>query len=321
MSGSGDVRPHRFIANAEWSMLIPEELRQCVAFAYYRDRAAGGFREPAGTVFFVVDLDPDLGPASGPVYAITARHVIDKIATDSTDDRVWLRLNTSDGESDWFDLPLSMWKWHPNDDAVIRMAYSDTPYYDVAACLFVPDPDRVQFKPVTTQAFVDAEKIGRYAIGPGDDIFLTGLFANHLGHHRNLPIVRCGNLAAMPEEPVATEVGPMEAFLIEARSIGGLSGSPCFVSLGQYRLIGRDLQPPSQFAIFLLGMVHGHWDARSGDIVPAAVDEQEAINKGIAIVLPASHILETIRQEAFAAEVAAEKQRYLELHGPAGNSL
>ena len=178
-----------------------------------------------------------------------------------------------------------------------------------------PTPNRFQFKSVSTEVFVDDEKIARYAISPGDDIFLTGLFANHLGRHRNLPIVRCGNLAAMPEEPVATEVGPMEAFLIEARSIGGLSGSPCFVSLGQYRLIGRELQPQNQLATFLLGMVHGHWDAKGGDIVPTSVDEQETINKGIAIVIPAHHILETIRQESFAAEVAAEKQRYLELHG------
>jgi len=42
-------------------MYVSEELRQCVAFAYYRDRADGGFRKPAGTVFFVVDLDPELG--------------------------------------------------------------------------------------------------------------------------------------------------------------------------------------------------------------------------------------------------------------------
>jgi hypothetical protein len=54
----------------------------------------------------------------------------------------------------------------------------------------------------------------------------------------------------MPEEPVETELGPMEAFLIEARSIGGPSGSPCFVSLGQYRLIGRELQLQQQLAIF-----------------------------------------------------------------------
>ena len=211
-----------------------------------------------------MDLDPDLGPAAGPVYAVTARHVIDKIATDGADERVWLRLNTSDGESDWFDLPLSIWKWHPSDDPAARTAYRDTPYYDVAACLFVPDPERVQFKVVRNDVFVDNEKIAEYAIGPGDDVFLTGLFANHRGRHRNLPIVRCGNLAAMPEESVATEFGPMEAFLIEARSIGGLSGSPCFVNLGPVRLIERELQPRPQLTILLLGMVHGHWDARGG---------------------------------------------------------
>ena len=120
----------------------------------------------------------------------------------------------------------------------------------------------------------------------------------------------------MPEEPVATEFGPMEAFLIEARSIGGLSGSPCFVSLGQFRLIGRELEQIPQLAIFFLGMVHGHWDAGHGDVVPSAVDEDETINKGIAIVIPASHILETIRQDAFAAVIAEEKRHFLELHGP-----
>ena len=298
-------------------MLVSEELRQCVAFAYYRNRATG-FREPAGTVFFVVDIDdPDLGPATGPVFAVTARHVIDKVATAGSDDRVWLRLNTSAGGSDWFDLPLSIWRWHPSGDATARTGYRDDPYYDVAACLFVPDPERFQFTSVRTDVLVDDEKITRYAIAPGDDVFLTGLFVNHLGRDRNLPIVRCGNLAAMPEELVATEVGPMEAFLIEARSIGGLSGSPCFVSLGQYRLIGRELQPQDQLAIFLLGMVHGHWDAARGDVVPADAGDQETINKGIAIVIPAQHIIETIRQEAFAAEVAAEKQRYLEMYGPA----
>jgi hypothetical protein len=298
-------------------MFVSEELRKCVAFAYYTDRVTR-FREPVGTVFFVVDIDdPDLGPATGPVFAVTARHVIDKAAADGGDDRVWLRLNTSTGGSDWLDLPVSMWRWHPRDDAAVREAYRGDPYYDVAACLFVPDPEKFQFTSVRTDVLVDDEKIARYSIAPGDDVFLTGLFANHLGRDRNLPIVRCGNLAAMPEEPVATEAGPMEAFLIEARSVGGLSGSPCFVSLGEYRLIGRELQRQDQLAIFLLGMVHGHWDATRGDIVPAAAGEEEAINKGIAIVIPAQHILETIRQEAFAAEVAEEKQRYLELHDPA----
>ena len=70
------------------------------------------------------------------------------------------------------------------------------------------------------------------AIGVGDEVFLTGLFANHIGQQRNLPIIRVGNIALMPEEPVQhPSLGPIDAYLIEARSIGGLSGSPVFVHL------------------------------------------------------------------------------------------
>jgi len=51
--------------------------------------------------------------------------------------------------------------------------------------------------------FINQETIVEHAIGAGDEIFLTGLFANHLGQHKNLPIVRCGNIAAVPDEPNA----------------------------------------------------------------------------------------------------------------------
>ncbi len=37
-----------------------------------------------------------------------------------------------------------------------------------------------------------------------------------------------GNIAMMPDEPVRTSIGMMESYLIEVRSIGGLSGAPRF---------------------------------------------------------------------------------------------
>lgn len=65
-------------------------------------------------------------------------------------------------------------------------------------------------------------------VGIGDEIFITGLFANYTGEHRNVPILRVGNLAAYPQERVQVQGVEMDAYLIEARSIGGLSGSPVF---------------------------------------------------------------------------------------------
>lgn len=39
-------------------------------------------------------------------------------------------------------------------------------------------------------------------VGVGDEVFITGLFANFAGKVPNVPIVRVGNLAAYPEERI-----------------------------------------------------------------------------------------------------------------------
>jgi hypothetical protein len=63
------------------------------------------------------------------------------------------------------------------------------------------------------------------------------LRAHHTGDLKNVPIVRVGNLASYPSEQIQTRAfGRMEAYLIEARSIGGLSGSPVSFILEQCAL-------------------------------------------------------------------------------------
>jgi hypothetical protein len=84
----------------------------------------------------------------------------------------------------------------------------------------------------------------------------------------------------------------MEAYLIEARSIGGLSGSPVFVNLGVVRETPD--RPPftlGRVAVYLLGLVHGHWDVESGLIGEANV------NMGIAIVTPIQKAAEMIEDD------------------------
>jgi hypothetical protein len=70
-----------------------------------------------------------------------------------------------------------------------------------------------------------------------------------------------GNLAALSEEKISIGSGKeIEGYLIEARSIGGLSGSPVFLNLGSVRSIGGQVKHalgiPTR--IFLLGLIHGH---------------------------------------------------------------
>ena len=84
----------------------------------------------------------------------------------------------------------------------------------------------------STSEFADDKFILENEVGVGDEVFITGLFSHHHGNHKNIPIVRTGNIASMPEEKIQTQNYLREAFLIEARSIGGLSGSPVFLNLG-----------------------------------------------------------------------------------------
>jgi hypothetical protein len=106
----------------------------------------------------------------------------------------------------------------------------------------------------------------------------------------------------MPGEKVEVkDFGLIDAYLVEARSIGGLSGSPVFVYLGPLRIKNRELQipPPSgKFRIFcLMGLMHGHYDVKPlPDEIQADMLNKESVNMGIAIVVPSSKILEVLDQ-------------------------
>jgi hypothetical protein len=150
-----------------------------------------------------------------------------------------------------------------------------------------------------------SEVIMKEQIGIGSDIFLVGLFRNHLGQKMNIPIMRVGNIAAMPEEPIRSGGKEIQAFLIEARSIGGLSGSPVFVMTDMWQV-----EHPGGWIVkrtgrhYLLGIMHGHFNLpTSGEdsVVDAEVESDdttatERINTGIGIVIPAEKILEVINQ-------------------------
>ena len=138
-------------------------------------------------------------------------------------------------------------------------------------------------------------------LGIGNEVAFAGLFVNHHGRLRNEPIVRFGNIAAMPAEPVSAKVGDIEAYLVESRSVGGLSGSPVFVDVGHYRSVNRRLEPrpTGNMMMYLLGIMNGHWDAPKE---AAAVDDgisTEYVNMGIAVVTPIDKLLKVIEQSLF----------------------
>ncbi len=277
----GNVPRHYLRFDENPLMQVPDEVRKCVAFLICKHK---GSYHPAGTAF-LVGTPMKIAPEHGFVYMVTAKHVIDGIRDDSDDQRVYIRLNTLASDTIVADVSVDDWCFHPNDLAA-----------DVAVIPFNPEGTDSKIYPIPS--FVTDDTIEKEGIGVGDEVFMVGLFIPHTGRKQNLPILRAGNIAAMPEEPIDTENGLMEAYLIEARSIGGLSGSPVFVHFGivRYRQ-GQTMYTTTPEATFLLlGLMHGHWDLPTRETDAVLLDQayNKSVNMGIGIVVPAKKILETI---------------------------
>lgn len=255
-------------------MRVPDEVRQCVVFVGLPQTTSDGQQALSfkGTAFFVM-LPSETVPERSYVYLVTAKHV----ARNLEGKLFWVRANTKDGSSGLFAGAGVRWWYHPTDSSV-----------DVALLPWVP-PEQVEYKGIITTMFLSDEIIRSQSIGSGDEVFITGLFAHLSGSKRNLPIVRMGNIAMMPSELVPTrDFGDVEAYLIEARSIGGLSGSPAFVRETVFSGLGR---------FYLLGLMHGHWDIppeKKNDAVLMDRDTSGTVNMGIAIVIPAKKIMEVV---------------------------
>ncbi len=263
-------------------MFVPNNIRKCVVFIGYKTNA--GNMKLAGTAFLAARESEE--DCSKFAYVITAKHVIDNIRHRLCHS-AFLRVNYKDGSTEWVESDLSHWYYHP-DDALVDVA---TAHYHNPG-----DLDHLVFP---LSGLVTDERISKYSIGLGDEVIVVGLFSQHHGTQKNIPIVRVGNIAAMPEEKIfADKWGAIDAYLIEARSFGGLSGSPVFVNLGSSRVIDGYVCPLDSSALYLLGLVHGHWNLGQADRDSISEDwnREEPINSGIAIVIPASKIGEVISQ-------------------------
>lgn len=280
-------------------MVIPDEIRKCVVFLAFNSNSGPRL---AGTAFFV---SYPIKEVEGKLffYLITAKHVIEKINENSADNKAFIRFNTRTDGSEFVVSNINQWKFHPTDNSV-----------DIAILAWAPPQDKFDYLSIPLDMALTKEIVLKENINVGDEVFLTGLFSNHYGKKKNLPIIRVGNIAMMPEEKVYTSsLGKIDAYLIEARSIGGLSGSPIFVYLGHIR---PDKKGNVNFGVgrkifYWLGVMHGHWDIPSNksDVVITDQNNFERINMGIAIVVPAIKALEILDSSEFAEQREKEIER------------
>lgn len=156
-------------------------------------------------------------------YAVTNRHNVTEF------DSRFVRINTHD-------------KKKPIDVFEGDWACSDTD--DLAACELPQHRAHYNYHPILLSQLVTPDMVRELAIGLGDDLFMVGRFINHDGKERNIPVVRFGTIAMMPEEPLVINGQAQESFLIEIRTIPGFSGSPVFIHMpGEARLKDADFNP------------------------------------------------------------------------------
>jgi len=265
-------------------MVIPDEMQKCVVFIGYRRRTDQSVVQ-CGSAFWVVRPRPHF-PNENLAYLITAGHVIKGI-TNKNIDTIILRINCADGTWAYTETPAKDWVFH------------DDPAADVAALSIGFHTSTHDHRAWDMKWSVTPELIRKHSIGPGDEVFFIGLFTKHYGTTKNIPIVRMGNIAAMPlpDNPVTTKIGPMVSYLTEARSIGGLSGSPVFVDIyGSLRRAPFHFTEEGGAQFFLLGLVHGHYDEEdvSGDEVVDDGLQKTKVNMGIAVVIPVERIFEVL---------------------------
>jgi hypothetical protein len=196
-------------------MKINEKIKKCVAFLQLK-KADGTF-EYAGTCFFVFfEINQ-----TKYTCVVTAKHVIEGVQKLGLDE-IFIKVNLKNGKTDTISTKIDGWVKHGDKNIDIA----------IHGFSFEEDHDHLYYP---KSSFMTNELIQANEIDCGDEVFITGLFKHHAGNSRNSPIVRIGNIALMPSEKIQLENHLMDAYLIESRSIGGLSGSPVFVNLGDVR--------------------------------------------------------------------------------------
>jgi hypothetical protein len=271
-------------------MRIPHEVLKCVVFVFAK--TPNGDDVEMGTAFFIGYPLHDEPPQTelGAVYAVTAGHVIDSVKR-LGNGKCYFRMNNREHGAQLREVPLDRWVQPDDiriDVAALRVDFDVFNQYDHD---FIPK-----------DMFISGEFLRNVA--PGRQLFFPGLFMPHKGERSNIPVMRTGSIAAMPIERVATAThGNIRAYLAEARSIGGLSGSPVFVYLEEY------MGP-----ISLLGLIQGHFDEKYAIVCGAdektgddiAVERQTAkearINMGIALVIPLDDLETVLNSPQFVQE-------------------
>jgi len=290
-------------------MRVPDEVLKCVVFL---GREQGFEIKWIGTGFLVMLEEKEGQHTFRFPYLVTANHVADAI--DGAPFKI--RVNKRSGEAVEISANESgdlKWYRHSLGNKV-----------DVAVCPWQLPSREFDVLAIQTTLFLTNEIAEKNHIGAGDEVLIAGLFSKITGKSKNIPIVRIGNLAMAPSEPIVpTSLGNIEAYVIEAKSLGGISGSPVFIRQTADLKDAFHKWGTNEFVtiqaftevLHLLGLAHGHWKIDPAELnAPEVEHDEDGINIGLAIVVPASHILEVIQNKELTAMRREKKDAAIAKH-------
>ena len=277
-------------------MRVNEKIRKAVVFVGHEP--SGSFL-PVGTGFLGFVEYPIENPKTGSKsqqinFLVTADHLSDMIPGDELS----IRFNRKSGGVATFRVNKKHKISH--DDRACDIAMFNIPLlHDTHDQMFI-NLDRQIHRALHRHTW-PAEL--------GDEVSTIGLYASHYGETKNIPVVRTGNIAMMPDEPLWTNRGYVTAYLIETRSIVGLSGSPVFLNPPEVAVIDGKIKYLPNKELITIGMMVGYQlvaTAQDQIVVPQlqgevpgseySLDER---NTGFAVVIPMERIFEIVESDEF----------------------
>jgi hypothetical protein len=192
------------------------------------------------------------------------------------------------------DAPVTQWFRHPR--------------HDIAAAPMADADNQWAIAVVRTEDFVD---VSDHVPALGEPVFFAGLLAQveSMGE-KHVPMLRSGTLGALRQSDVPMrEPGGgkrrLDGHLVDCRSFGGFSGSPCFVQMVRPGPpIPRMGLPTMEQHTLLLGMVGGHFDHQA--TVDVEGNELSVpTSAGVAVVYPSELIRELLDDD----EVVEARER------------
>jgi hypothetical protein len=269
---------------------VPETILNSVFYLYKTADDAETGEANGGTGFLVSVQRDEQSPRT--LYAVSNWHVV---GHQPLSQATVARINTGNGGYEILDE--LMWDHHPSGDdlAVARVGFGTEFVYDSlrsTLCLNGWEPGDIEPTTGLLRLF-----------GPGNEVLFVGRYSDHEGRERNFPVVRFGNIAMMPWEPIENkDLGfDQESFVVEARSFGGFSGSPVIVYPEAFITSEGVFDTYVGMNTWLLGIVWGHGDLFQRVLGPdhAPLEDKWWVkqNSGLMYVVPSWKLLEMLMSD------------------------